>query len=43
MTEVADIKLNQSIYYANKTTFTKLLKKFNLKWKTVQINNVSME
>lgn len=41
--ETVDIKLNQTIYYANKPTFTKLLKKFKLKWKTVQINNITME
>lgn len=40
---MTDIKLNQAIYYTNKPTFTKLLKKFKLKWKTTQINNVTME
>lgn len=39
---VTDIKLNQTIYYANKPTFTKLLKKFKLKWSKVQINNVEI-
>lgn len=41
--ETTDIKLNQTIYYANKPTFTKLLKKLKLKWSKVQINNIIME
>lgn len=39
---MTDIKLDQTIYYANKPTFTKLLKKFKLKWKKAQINNVEI-
>lgn len=41
--ETTDIKLDQTIYYTNKHTFTKLLKTFKLKWKTTKINNVIME
>lgn len=40
---MTDIKLNQSIYYTNKPTFTKLLKKFKLKWGKRTVDNIMID
>lgn len=40
---MTNIKLNQSVYYANKPIFTKLLKKFKLRWGKKVINNIIID